>query len=131
MGEPIVFEAVTRLQGLQAIQTFQELLGKIEDIEFIYPKPFPGGWPVPIYEVLGERLLAQLSGDMPPLKIDGIDGGIRNPHLHLADRIVLVDRDRFKEVVGHVAMELAGKFAAEAEYVETVEALHNLVPGIP
>jgi ABC-type siderophore export system fused ATPase/permease subunit len=45
---------------------------------------------------------------MPRLRInEGIRGGIRNPHFHVADEIVLLDDGRFKELVGQVAKELA------------------------
>jgi hypothetical protein len=38
--------------------------------------------------------------------IGDIAGGIRTPHLHLGDDIVLVDRNQFKTMLGQVAREV-------------------------
>ena len=35
-----------------------------------------------------------------------IRGGIRNAHLHVKDRIYLIDKDRFKAHVGQIALEI-------------------------
>ena len=37
--------------------------------------------------------------------IGDIPGGVRTPHLHMADGIVLVDRDQFKSLLGQVARD--------------------------
>lgn len=137
MEGPIVFETTLRLKGdLGEIEelthkVFGEMAAEMEYVDFIYPRPFPGGWPILIQELFDRRKLASLVEGMPHLKIiEGIDGGMRNPHLHMDDQIVLLDRGRFREVVGHVAMALATKFAEEAEYPEVVGAMHNFVPGM-
>jgi hypothetical protein len=39
--------------------------------------------------------------------IKDIAGGIRDPHVHLENEIVLLDRDRFKLMVSEVASMLA------------------------
>lgn len=38
--------------------------------------------------------------------ISDIPGGIRTPHLHLGDDIVLVDRNQFKSLLGQVARDV-------------------------
>jgi hypothetical protein len=38
--------------------------------------------------------------------IGDIAGGIRTPHLHVGDDIVLVDRDHFKSLLGQVARDI-------------------------
>jgi len=69
-------------------------------------KPFPGIKGVT--KLLSRELLDKIAKDMPRFKIiKNIDGGIRNAHLHVANEVVLLDRARFKEVVGQVAGELA------------------------
>jgi hypothetical protein len=62
--------------------------------------------------------------------IKDIRGGIRTAHLHLQDEVVLLEEARFKEVVQHVAAELAGELADIAEYPETVGAIRHLTPGM-
>ena len=136
MGGPIVFETTLKLKGeLPEIEELTHRIGdmvtEMEAVDFIYPRPFPGGWPILIQEILDRKKLASLVDGMPRLKvIEGIKGGMRNPHLHLEDQIVLLDRGRFKDVVGHVAMALATQFAEEAEYIDVVEAMHDFVPGM-
>jgi len=49
------------------------------------------------------------------IRIPLIAGGIRTPHLHLEEDVVLLDRDRFKTFVGEVARELASR------HVDTTE----------
>lgn len=69
-------------------------------------QPFPGIKGVT--KLLSRELLDKIAKDMPRFKIiKNIDGGIRNPHLHVENEVVLLDKARFKEVVGQVAMELA------------------------
>ncbi|MFB0535859.1 MAG: hypothetical protein ACETWR_12860 [Anaerolineae bacterium] len=83
-------------------------------------------------EFLSGKVLDKVIEGMPRIKaeiIRGIRGGIRDPHLHIDNEVVLLDRVRFKEVVGQVAMELAGRLGETADYTETVGAIRNLMPG--
>jgi len=68
-------------------------------------KPFPGIWP--ITKLLSKELRDKLMQDMPRIKINDIHGGIRNPHLHVRDEVVLLGRAQWKKFVGQVAMELS------------------------
>lgn len=71
----------------------------------IRPKPYPG-FPPP--EFLGKAVIDHLVKDMPRIKINkDIYGGMRNPHLHIKNEIVLLNKERFKELVGHVATNLS------------------------
>jgi hypothetical protein len=73
-------------------------------------QPLPGV--MPVAQLLDKELLHKIVYDVPKVKIiEGIDGGIRNPHLHLEDGVVFLDRVKFKEIVGQVAKELADKLA--------------------
>lgn len=68
--------------------------------------PFPGI--PPIAKLLSKEMMNRLARGMPRLKInEDIYGGMRNPHFHLGNEVVLLDRARFKELVGQVAMEMA------------------------
>ena len=96
------------------------------------PGHLAGCWPVSIGHVLSDKILDKITEGMPRINakiIQGIAGGIRDPHLHLGDEIVLLDRIRFKQVAGQVAQELVERLADKAGYTETVGAIRNLVPG--
>jgi len=68
-------------------------------------KPFPGIWP--ITKLLSKELRDKIIQGMPRIKINDIDGGIRNPHFHIRNEVVLLDRAQWKKFVGQVAMELS------------------------
>lgn len=71
----------------------------------VQPIPYPG-FPPP--EFLGKVVIDNLAKDMPRIKINkDIYGGIRNPHLHIKNEIVLLNKERFKELVGRVATNLS------------------------
>jgi len=68
--------------------------------------PLPGI--TPVTRLFSTELLEKLAEGMPRMRINkGIDGGIRNPHFHMANEVVFLDRTRFKQFVGNVAEELA------------------------
>jgi hypothetical protein len=92
----------------------------------IKPRPIPGGWPIQNY--VNKDILDKIIETAPRVKLDGIDGGMRPAHFHLKDEAVLLNREQFKELVTHTAMELAGKLAESADYYETINAVKNLVP---
>jgi hypothetical protein len=71
----------------------------------VHPKPYPG-FPPP--EFLGDAVVNSLVKDMPRIKINKeIYGGMRNPHLHIKNEIVLLNKERFKELVGQVVTKLS------------------------
>ncbi len=71
------------------------------------PEKSPCGF-IPVTKILSKELIDKIAKEMPRTKIiKNIDGGIRTPHLHIENELVLLDRARFKELVGQVAMELA------------------------
>lgn len=89
-----------------------------------------GCWPVPPFRLLSKKAIERVTEGMPRIIIKDIAGGIRDPHLHIGEEAVLLDRAKFKELVGQVAMELGGRLAERAEYTETVGAIRNLMPGV-
>lgn len=65
---------------------------------------------VPIDKLLERAKLDKIIANQPRIKlrfIKDIRGGIRSPHMHLADEIVLLNRNRFKTLVGEVATVLS------------------------
>ena len=71
---------------------------------------FIGTWPTP-EKALGEDVIKNIAEGMPRVKLaEGITCGMRNPHLHLEDEIVLLDQTRFKEFVGGLVKMLARQF---------------------
>lgn len=88
--------------------------------------PYPGIFPFARLFTI-EYLMGQ-TVDMPRLTlIKDIWGGIRNPHLHLGDEIVLLDRDTFKDIVQETAARLTEGLAENAEYNEVADAITHLV----
>lgn len=73
--------------------------------------PSLGKQPMPAAELLGERRVAELAG-LATKKVHlefmrGIQGGIREPHMHLEDEVAFLDHATFKTYVGEVAQALA------------------------
>lgn len=94
------------------------------------PTHTAGCWPVAPEKIIEGDLLEKIISDQPRVKIlKDIYGGIRNPHFHVKDEIVLLARNRFQELVKNVAGELAVQLAAKADYAKTLRAIHDLVAG--
>jgi hypothetical protein len=92
------------------------------------PDHTAGCWPLPLDQLLSRSFIKKVIADRPRFVIPdpGIYGGIRPPHLHVKNEIVLLDRSQFKDLVGRVAHELAGRIAERADYTETVDAIRHL-----
>ena len=91
------------------------------------PRHLAGCMPVPVDVLLGEENLKKIIEGMPRVRINyirDIYGGIRTPHLHLKDDVVLLDRARFKTVVAQVAHELASR---RVERIEDYVGVMNKV----
>lgn len=75
------------------------------------PRPFPGFPPWPWWRHISKGTLNKLIQGRQKFQIKWIKdfaGGIRDPHMHLADeQIMLLDRKRFKVMVREVASMLA------------------------
>jgi hypothetical protein len=61
---------------------------------------------------------------MQSAQIGGIAGGIRTPHLHLGDDVVLIDKGRFKTVLGEIARNVFER------RVETEEDFYTMIKPI-
>lgn len=102
-GTPEEFNALTAALDKRSIKV-------MPDEKWPRP-PWPGLIPMPVADLLGsERVnsLASNSEFKAYVKfLKGLAGGIREPHLHLADEVVFLDREAFKEYVVETAQALA------------------------
>lgn len=134
MKEKITFRAEIEFHG-----SVEELAGVIERVrempvkifvdELRHPWPLPGLWPFPIMKVLSPEMLARYTKGRPMFSskiLDGIEGGIRETHLHLKDKVALIDREVFAEVMGKVADHIVKEIAVDSNYVNTIGVLREL-----
>lgn len=136
MNEKITFRTEIEFKG--SIEEFEKVAAALVELPIRIRVEWPPGhtagcWPIAPEELLSKKVLDRVTEAMPRIKaeiIRGIRGGIRDPHLHIKNEVMILNRVRFKEVVGQVAMELAGRLAERADYTETVGAIRNLVPGV-
>lgn len=64
------------------------------------------------------------------MRIKDIAGGIRTPHLHLDDQLVLVDRERFKTILGDMARDVFQQRAMAGEdFYDMVKPLSDMDRG--
>lgn len=69
-------------------------------------RPRLPGIPI-LTKLLGTERINELVKNMPRFKlIKDIRGGIRTAHLHLGDEVVLLNEDRFRDLVGQIAIDL-------------------------
>jgi hypothetical protein len=94
------------------------------------PHHLAGCMPIPIDVLLGEERIKEITRDMLQVQINwlrDIRGGMRTPHLHLGDNVVLLDRARFKTVVTQVAQELAARrVEATEDYIGVMSAINAI-----
>lgn len=125
----------TEIEFRGTLDEFTEVAAKLVELPIKLRVEFPpdhtmGCWPFPPDGILSKKVLDKIIEDQPRIKlIKDIYGGIRNPHLHIANDVVFLDRERFKNFVGQLAMEIAGNIAEKSDYTETVGAIHGLVKG--
>jgi hypothetical protein len=56
--------------------------------------------------------------------IKGINGGIRTPHLHLGNEIIMVEKERFKAILGEVARNVTEhRVGAEEDYFSAIKPI--------
>jgi hypothetical protein len=91
---------------------------------------WPGLWPEPLAELIGMDRINELVADSPQIRLEyikGIRGGIRNPHLHVGDQVVLVGREQFRQALCEAAAALAAKRVdAGLDYEATMAPVANL-----
>lgn len=80
----------------------------------IKPRHLAGCMRFPIDMIIDPQRLKSIVGVRPPIQLKqltDIAGGIRTPHIHLGEDVVLLDRPQFKTVVAEIAHALASKRA--------------------
>lgn len=94
------------------------------------PGHLAGCNPLPIEHLIDPETFRKIVEGMPTMRIQfirDIAGGIRTPHLHQAGEVVLLDRARFRTMVGLVAQALAQRRAEAVEdYVTVMEPVDRL-----
>ncbi len=138
MKEKFEWKAEIKFEG--TADEFNKLAATLNQlpVEFVIPEwedrphHLPGCTPFPIDVLLGRDRLKKLADKRPIIKLDyvlGIDGGIRTPHFHLGDEVVLLDRPQFMRYVADVAHEL-GQRRAETidDYIEVMDTVGRLAP---
>jgi hypothetical protein len=129
----IIFRTEIEFRG--TMEEFQEVSAKLAELPIKLRVELPsdhtkGCWPFPIEGILSKRVMEKVIDDMPRYNlVKDIYGGIRIAHLHIGDDLVLLDRERFQNFVGQLAMEIGQRIAAKADYTTTVGAIHGLVKG--
>ena len=136
MEEKFAWKAEIRFEGTaemftKVAQTLERLPVEIEIPEWKFRPPHLAGClPLPLLRLIPEDRLNKLVEGMPVINIKyvkGIDGGMRTPHVHLGDDIVLLDRARFAQYVGEVAGSLASMRAEAVEdYVDVMNPVGHL-----
>ncbi|MCF6291749.1 MAG: hypothetical protein L3J03_12235 [Desulfobacterales bacterium] len=134
MNGKITFRAEIEFQGsaddlAKMLKTIDKLPVRVIIDKIPLPFPFPGGWPIPPVKILPRDILPKIVKANPVLSRDipgRIDGGIRDPHLHVDDQLVMLGREEFGQVVGMAAESIARELAAGADYQQTVGALREL-----
>ncbi len=86
-------------------------------LEFNHVKPSPGGWPIPQFRIPTRKLKEIIEGcdritlvnkrRRPVFALDGIDGGMRIPHLHFKNEIILLDKIALQKYLQVAAKEVA------------------------
>ncbi len=135
MSPEIKWRGVVEFNGTEEeFNQFAERLAslpvQVEIPEWVRPRPIPGGWPVAVESLLDRKSLEGLMKGQPRIKVkfvDGINGGIRNAHLHIDDQVVLLDRAQFKELVAGVAAKLAAQQVdLDQDHVEVISKIDRL-----
>ena len=130
MDEQITFRTEIEFKG--SMEEFQEVAARLVELPIRIRVEWPPGhlagcWPIAPEELLNVRVLEAIAKEAPRIKvIEGINGGIRDPHLHWRGDMVFLSREKFKDLVGHAAMQVAGEIAEKAEYAETIGVIRNL-----
>ena len=93
-----------------------------------------GGMRVPVDMLISPDRLKALIKEMPAIDIRfirDIRGGIRTPHLHLEDRVILLDKERFVQFAGEAAQRLAEMRASHIEdYAEVMGPISKITPAM-
>jgi hypothetical protein len=133
MKQKIRFEAIVTFDGsFEQFEKLTELMSSMSESVHVIPGNLvsddpEGVWTYDPESVLTVERIAQMSIGMPRLNGGkAIGGGVKEPHLHMKDEIVLLSPDRFREYVKQVASTMADDIALKADSAQAVRALGEL-----
>lgn len=134
MSEKITFRAEIEFNGsadelAKVVEGIRSMPVKVSVGKFPLPFPYPGGWPFPIFRALSTDMISKYTKGRPAFPeniLGGINGGIRDPHLHFKDQVSLLDQESFAKVVGNVAEHIVQEIAVEGGYQDTIGVLREL-----
>ena len=85
---------------------------------------------IPIENILDKVMIEKITAKSAKLDlkyIQDIAGGIRDPHIHVGDRVCLLSKDNFKHYAAEVAKELALMRVNNSEdYIEMMNPINSL-----
>jgi len=94
------------------------------------PNHLAGCFPFPVDTILIKEHVKKITDGMKEIQINyirDIRGGIRTPHIHLGDRIVLLNRNRFKLMVKNIAEELAEmRVDRMSDYIDVMKPVGDI-----
>jgi hypothetical protein len=139
MAEKISFNAEIKYEGgIKDFQKWTKVLAEVKGLKLTIPNlpkdiGIAGGWPFPMERLLDKNTLANMARGATRIKLakylcGTTCGGINNPHIHVKDEVIFLDRQKFKEVSGLVAMKLAGDLASKVKHKDMVGTIRNIMP---
>jgi hypothetical protein len=136
VDKDVTFRTGIEFRG--SAEQFQGLAANLVDLPIRLRVEWPPGHtagrgPIGPVELLGPRApeRTKVIDEVVSIRVlEGICGGIRDPHVQMGDAITFLSREAFKELIGQVATELGGQIAAGAEHTEAVGAIRDLAKGV-
>ena len=136
MAEQIEWKAEVSFKGNEReFNNFVEAISahhvEVSILRWPWPFPFPG---LPIFKYVKSipkhvmEGLIEGSTEITIRHVEGIDGGLRTPHVHLGDKIHLLNKEKFSEYMGELGRVMASSIANEAggDHVVAMERLSRL-----
>ncbi len=114
-------------------KTLEDLPVEIEIPEWVdRVAHLAGCMPMTVTKLIPEEMLRELIEGMPELQLiylRDIPGGIRTAHIHVEDKVVLLDTERFSVFAGEVAQRLATLRASQIDdYIKVMDPINRLAP---
>lgn len=116
MADKLTWKAEVKFTGtVEEFNQFAEMLEKAKVEVAIpewskIPKHLAGCFPFPIDNILTREQIKKVIDKQVVAQIKyirDIRGGIRTPHMHLDNQVILLEQERFKDMVKNVAERLA------------------------
>jgi hypothetical protein len=120
------------------VEQFNEMAARLNKLpvrvhipDWPFPLPFPGLIRIPLERLREIGLLAEGEQLMKLAVIQGINGGIRDAHMHLEDAVVFLDREKFQRLLGETASASAMALAAMTnDYVKAAAMIKPMQEAV-